>query len=77
MSFGITQYREGQVFITTHSPDFLNEVELNEIVCLSKEDGFTVAERPIDKQLVKNLVMNGEVPGRLWKQGLLFDHKIE
>lgn len=67
----------GQVFITTHSPDFLNEVELNEIVCLSKEDGFTVAERPIDKQLVKNLVMNGEVPGRLWKQGLLFDHKIE
>ena len=66
----------GQVFITTHSPDFLNEVELKEIICLSKVDGFTVAERPVDKQLVKNLVANGEVPGRLWKQGLLFDHRL-
>ncbi|MCE2467017.1 MAG: AAA family ATPase [Caldilineaceae bacterium] len=68
--------RGGQVFITTHSPDFLNEVELKEIVCLSKEQGFTVAERPVDTKLVKALVAEGEVPGRLWKQGLLFDHKL-
>lgn len=68
--------RGGQVFITTHSPDFLNEVELKEIVCLSKEQGFSVAERPVDAQLVKGLVAEGEVPGRLWKQGLLFDHKL-
>lgn len=68
--------RGGQVFVTTHSPDFLNGVELKEIVCLSKEHGFTVAERPVDSQLVKRLVANGEVPGRLWKQGLLFDHKL-
>ena len=69
--------RGGQVFITTHSPDFLNEVELKEIVCLSKKDGFTLAERPVDRLLVKDLVMNGELPGRLWKQGLLFDHRLD
>ena len=69
--------RGGQVFITTHSPDFLNEVELKEIVCLSKKDGFTLAVRPVDRLLVKDLVMNGELPGRLWKQGLLFDHRLD
>ena len=68
--------RGGQVFITTHSPDFLNEVELKEIVCLSKDGGFTVAERPVDQELVRNLVAGGEVPGRLWKQNLLFDHNL-
>ena len=68
--------RGGQVFITTHSPDFLNEVKLKEIVCLSKVEGFTIAERPGDKQLVKDLVSAGEVPGRLWKQGLLLEHKL-
>ena len=69
--------RGGQVFTTTHSPDVLNEVALDEIVCLSKVHGFAVAERPVDSQLVKDLVAGGEVPGRLWQQGLLFDHRLD
>ena len=31
----------GQVFISTHSPDFLNAVELDELFCLVKKDGYT------------------------------------
>lgn len=33
--------RGGQVFISSHSPDFLNALTLDEIYCLRKENGFT------------------------------------
>lgn len=33
--------RGGQVFISTHSPDFLNALTLDEIYCLRKDAGFT------------------------------------
>ena len=37
--------RGGQVFISTHSPDFLNALQLDEIYCLQKEQGFTTIRR--------------------------------
>lgn len=63
--------RGGQVFITTHSPDFLNEVELKNIFCLEKIDGVTHISCAAEDETIKSLVAAGDKPGWLWKQGLL------
>lgn len=62
--------RGGQVFISTHSPEFLNATKLDEIFWLIKKEGFATARRAADSQLLKNLVEEGDLPGILWKQGL-------
>ncbi|AJW99213.1 AAA family ATPase [Burkholderia gladioli] len=62
--------RGGQVFISTHSPDFLNALTLDEIYCLKKEDGFTVISRASDSDNLRSLFDQGDLPGYLWKQGL-------
>ncbi|MGQ4808423.1 hypothetical protein NKDENANG_01805 [Candidatus Entotheonellaceae bacterium PAL068K] len=62
--------RGGQVFISTHSPDFLNGVKLDEIVWLVKKGGFTRVKRASDSEILRNLIDEGDVPGTLWKQGL-------
>jgi len=62
--------RGGQVFISTHSPDFLNGTKLEEIYWLVKEDGFTTVKRASENELLANLVKEGDLPGALWKQGL-------
>lgn len=61
---------EGQVFVSTHSPDFLNAVEINNIYWLQKESGITNIFRASDHELLTNLVKEGDKPGYLWKQGL-------
>lgn len=62
--------QEGQVFVTTHSPDFLNAVELENIYWLEKKAGITQIYRASDNELLKSLVEEGDLPGYLWKQGL-------
>jgi predicted ATPase len=62
--------RGGQVFASTHSPDFLNGVRLEEIYWLVKAQGFTTVRRASESKLLKNLVEQGDLPGTLWKQGL-------
>lgn len=62
--------RGGQVFVSTHSPDFLNGVKLEEIYWLVKQDGFTTARRASESEVLRNLVAEGDLPGALWKQGL-------
>ncbi len=62
--------RGGQVFVSTHSPDFLNGAELDEILWMVKEDGFTSVRRASDHRLLKELVKEGDLPGALWRQGL-------
>lgn len=62
--------RGGQVFVSTHSPDFLNGTSLEEIYWLVKRDGFTTAQRACESELLRNLVAEGDLPGALWKQGL-------
>jgi predicted ATPase len=62
--------RGGQVFISTHSPDFLNGMELGEIYWLSKKDGYTEIRRAEDDARLKRLAAEGDLPGALWKQGL-------
>ena len=61
--------RGGQVFVSTHSTDFLNGVELDEIFWLVKRDGFSMVKRASDSELLRSLVA-GSLPGRLWRQNL-------
>ena len=63
--------RGGQVFVSTHSPDFLNGVELDEIFRLTKQDGFSTARRVSESETLRRLVQEGDLPGALWTQGLL------
>lgn len=62
--------RGGQVFVSTHSPDFLNALKLEEIYCLRKEDGFTTISHANDSENLRALNEGGDLPGYLWKQGL-------
>lgn len=63
--------RGGQVFVSSHSPEFLNGLELGEIYWLAKRDGFTTIHRCSDSPLLRGLVEQGDLPGALWRQGLL------
>jgi len=58
-----------QVFISTHSPDFVNAIELHELFWLTKENGFSHVRRASDDETLRNLVKEGDLPGALWKQG--------
>jgi predicted ATPase len=62
--------RGGQVFISSHSPDFLNALTLDEIYCLRKQDGFTRITRAGDSENLRALFDAGDLPGYLWKQRL-------
>ena len=62
--------RGGQVFVSTHSPDFLNGARLEEIYWLVKERGFATVRRASDSPLLRDLNSAGDLPGALWKQGL-------
>jgi predicted ATPase len=62
--------RGGQVFVSTHSPEFLNGARLDEIYWLVKRDGFTTVRRASESETLCNLVAAGDLPGTLWKQGL-------
>jgi predicted ATPase len=63
--------RRGQIFVSTHSPDFLNAVEISEVIVLKKADGYATAERLTDNEEVKELVKYGDKLGWLWKQGYI------
>jgi predicted ATPase len=63
--------RGGQVFISSHSPDFLNALALSEIFCLRKDGGFTQISHASDSANLVALNEAGDLPGYLWKQGLL------
>jgi predicted ATPase len=62
--------RGGQVFVSTHSPEFLNGLRPEEIYWLTKHDGFTTIHRLSESELIQGLVQEGDLPGALWRQGL-------
>jgi predicted ATPase len=62
-------HRGGQVFVSTHSPDFLNAVPLESIFWLTKVQGITKIFRVSDGEILNNLVKAGDLPGYLWNQG--------
>lgn len=61
--------RGGQVFVSTHSPDFLNAVELESVFWLTKKGGYTKIERAQDNKQLQAFMEDGDKMGYLWKQG--------
>ncbi|MBW7874904.1 MAG: AAA family ATPase [Candidatus Cloacimonetes bacterium] len=61
--------RGGQVFVSTHSPDFLNAVNLEEVFWLVKRDGCTQVFRARDDRQITAYMADGDKMGHLWEQG--------
>lgn len=63
----------GQVFISTHSPDFLNAVRLEELFCMIKKDGYTKIYKASENEVIRDLYNAGDLLGQLWRQELLIE----
>ena len=61
--------RGGQVFVSTHSPDFLNAAEVEEVFLLHKENGYTHVRRASEDEQICAYMADGDRMGHLWKQG--------
>ena len=61
----------GQVFISTHSPDILNNVEIEEAFLLNKKSGVTTIYPLFENKQIKALIDAGDKLGWLWRQDLL------
>ncbi len=61
--------RGGQVLVSTHSPDFLNAAELDEVCWLVKTAGGTTIRRAKDDQQIAAYMADGDQMGYLWNQG--------
>ncbi len=74
--FQMYSAKEGQVFVSTHSPDFLNAADLESVFVLVKQDGFTRIMRATDNELAYSLYKAGDRPGFLWKQKILTEMDV-
>jgi predicted ATPase len=61
--------RGGQVMVSTHSPDLLNAMKLEEVYWLVKENGVSVIKRASEDKQVETYMKDGDKMGALWKQG--------
>ena len=61
--------RGGQVFVSTHSPDFLNAATIDEVFLLHKKNGYTRIKRARDDEQISAYMADGDKMGYLWKQG--------
>ncbi len=61
--------RGSQVFVSTHSPDFLNATKLTEVFWLEKSHGYTQVKRAKDDEQISAYMKEGDQMGYLWKQG--------
>lgn len=61
--------RGGQVFVSTHSPDFLNAIRVEEVFWLVKESGYTQVRRASDDEQIVAYMKEGDQMGYLWDQG--------
>ncbi|WP_075257656.1 AAA family ATPase [Herbaspirillum camelliae] len=59
----------GQVLVSTHSPDFLNALQLEEVCWLVKKDGASEIRRAKDDAQIARYMSEGDQLGYLWKQG--------
>jgi predicted ATPase len=63
--------RGGQVFVSTHSPEFLNATKVEEVFWLvKKKDGYTEVCRASDDPQIVAYMKEGDQMGYLWEQGL-------
>lgn len=64
----------GQVFISTHSPDLLDAVHLEELYCLIKgDDSYTTIIRAADDKQICNFYKGGDLLGYLWSHDMLLE----
>ena len=68
--FRLYSLRGGQVIVSSHSPDFLNAIELDEIFWLVKKEGYSTIRRAKEVKLVSNLIKGGDKAGWIWEKGL-------
>jgi len=61
----------GQVFVSSHSPEFVNALKLEELFWISKENGYSKIYRAKDDDIVVNLFNGGDLLGNLWNQNYL------
>ena len=61
--------RGGQVFVSTHSPDFLNAIGVDEVFWLEKENGLTTVKRANADPQITAYMEAGDKMGFLWKEG--------
>jgi predicted ATPase len=64
----IREYSErgGQVLVSTHSPDFVNGLDIKELFFLVKDKGFTTIKAAADDETVSILAKDNEL-GWLWR----------
>mgnify|MGYP006292961449 CR=1 FL=1 len=64
----IREYSErgGQVFVSTHSPDFVNGLQLDELFFIAKDTGFSTIKASKEDELVKELSKDNQL-GWLWR----------
>jgi len=67
--FRLYAQRGGQVLVSTHSPDFLNAVRLEEVCWLVKRSDGTEIRRAQDDPQIAAYMAEGDQMGYLWKQG--------
>ena len=61
--------RGSQVFVSTHSPDFLNAAAIDEVHWLVKKHGQTEIKRARDDKQLAAFIAAGSQPGQLWREG--------
>jgi predicted ATPase len=61
--------RGGQVMVSTHSPDLLNAIRIEEVYWLVKAEGVTQIRRAADDRQIVKYMDEGDKMGYLWKQG--------
>jgi predicted ATPase len=61
--------RGGQVFVSTHSPDFLNGARLDEVFWLVKKEGYTQVRRAKEDEQLTAYMAEGDQMGYRWEQG--------
>lgn len=59
----------GQVLVSTHSPDFLNAVDIENVFWLVKENGISNIKRAKEDKQIVEFMAAGDKMGYLWKQG--------
>lgn len=61
----------GQVFVSTHSPQFLNAISIESLIIIEKKEGVSKIYRAQDDQLILEQVKAGWKLGTLWDQGTM------
>jgi predicted ATPase len=69
--------RSGQVLVSTHSPDFVDGVKLDELFYLRKQDGFSTIDSAASTPGLRELYEAGNSLGWLWRNGYISGARLQ